>query len=99
MSLKSKKAIPWPDMEKIKDNATKIFGEDLGNLLLKTFRDVYDDLNLLRSNEKVTALPTAGVDYRGQIFILDGGAGVADTVKICIKEEAGTYAWKEITLT
>lgn len=98
MSLKTKKAIPWPDLEKIQDEATRIFGEDLGNLLLRTFRDVYDDLNMLRSNEKVTALPTAGVDYRGQLFILDGGAGVADVAKICIKDAAGTFSWKTVTL-
>lgn len=91
--------MPWPDLEKIQDAATKIFGEDLGNLLQKTFRDIYDDLTGLRSCEKVTALPTAGADYRGQIFVLDGGAGVADTVKVCIKEAAGTYAWKNVVLS
>ena len=47
MKLKTKKSIPWPDMDKIQDAATKIFGEDLGNLLVKTFRDIYDDLNNL----------------------------------------------------
>lgn len=44
----------------------------------------------------VTALPTAGVEYRGIVITLDGGAGVADISYICQKDASDTYAWVAI---
>ena len=38
-------------------------------------------------------LPTPGVDYRGKIFTVLGGAGVADGAYVCLKKANGTYHW------
>lgn len=43
-------------------------------------------------------LPTAVAADRGKIFVVLGGAGVADTIHVCIKVAGGTYAWKAITI-
>jgi hypothetical protein len=40
------------------------------------------------------ALPTASVNYRGMIYRVDGGAGVADLFYVCQKSAADTYSWK-----
>lgn len=41
----------------------------------------------------VTALPTAGATYRGQMLRVEGGAGVADVLSVCMKKDDNTYAW------
>jgi hypothetical protein len=38
-------------------------------------------------------LPTASATNRGRMAIIYGGAGVADTVKVCLKQADGSYAW------
>jgi hypothetical protein len=43
-----------------------------------------------------SALPTAGVSYRGQVFIVEGGAGVSDLAYICIKNTSDTYEWQQL---
>ena len=43
-----------------------------------------------------SARPTAGPDYRGMMWVTPGGAGVADTVEICLKSAADTYSWVNI---
>lgn len=40
--------------------------------------------------------PAAGVAYRGLIFVTQGGAGVTDTISICLKSAADTYNWIDI---
>jgi hypothetical protein len=45
---------------------------------------------------KVAALPAASSTYRGQILRVEGGAGVADALKICEKNAADAYAWRTI---
>lgn len=47
----------------------------------------------------VAALPTASAAYRGQMLRLEGAAGVADGLYVCMKDAANAYAWKSITLT
>lgn len=42
------------------------------------------------------ALPTASVDYRGQVYTVLGGAGVADVAYICIKNASDAYIWQAI---
>lgn len=42
------------------------------------------------------ARPTAGVAYRGLLFVTQGGAGVADKISVCLKSAADTYSWKDI---
>ena len=36
---------------------------------------------------------------RGKLFFIEGGAGDADEVHVCIKNTAGTYELKTVTLT
>lgn len=49
--------------------------------------------------EFLSELPIADETYRGEIRILQGGAGVADVVYMCIKNSSDEYEWKEVTLT
>lgn len=37
--------------------------------------------------------PTADAAFRGATFIKQGGAGVADAVRVCLKDAADAYAW------
>jgi hypothetical protein len=45
-----------------------------------------------------SSLPAAGETYRGQFFTVEGGAGVADQVYICVKDDSDTYVWQEVSL-
>lgn len=45
---------------------------------------------------QVDALPTADVSLRGQMYLLKGGTGVADTVYVCIKDATETYVWLQL---
>ena len=40
-----------------------------------------------------TAKPTCAVGIRGTFWVVQGGAGVADTVEACLKSAADTYSW------
>ena len=42
------------------------------------------------------ALPTATVALRSQIRVVQGAAGVADKMYLCIKNSSNTYEWKEV---
>ena len=44
----------------------------------------------------VSVLPNASVDYRGYRALVEGGAGVADEMHVCVKNAGDTYEWKEI---
>lgn len=46
--------------------------------------------------ERVPSLPTAGKAYRRKIVVVEGGAGVADVVYVCLKSAADTYSWKTV---
>lgn len=37
--------------------------------------------------------PTCDSTRRGKIWFAQGSAGIADTIEVCRKDEAGTYAW------
>lgn len=38
--------------------------------------------------------PTAAEAFRGAMFVDQGGAGVADVLKVCLKDSADAYAWQ-----
>lgn len=40
--------------------------------------------------------PTANVDFRGALFLDAGDTGVADRVRICLKNDSDAYAWETI---
>lgn len=42
------------------------------------------------------ALPAAAEAYRGALFVVRGGAGVADTIQVCLKSAANSYSWKVV---
>jgi hypothetical protein len=39
------------------------------------------------------SLPTASATNRGRVAIIYGGEAAADTVKVCLKQADGSYAW------
>lgn len=41
-------------------------------------------------------LPTAAATLRGALFVVQGAAGTADTLQVCVKSAADTYSWKTI---
>ena len=43
--------------------------------------------------------PAAGSGYRGFLHITEGGAGVADTLEVCLKKSDDTYSWLTVGLT
>lgn len=43
-----------------------------------------------------TAQPTCNSAARGMFFIVNGGAGVKDTVEVCAKDAGDAYAWRAI---
>lgn len=42
------------------------------------------------------SLPTASAGYRGKIYTLFGGAGVADHAYMCLKNSSDTYTWVQL---
>jgi hypothetical protein len=44
----------------------------------------------------VAGLPTASADFRGFLYRVEGGVGVADALYICIKNATDTYEWHQI---
>lgn len=42
------------------------------------------------------SLPAATEGNRGQFFTVEGGAGVADQVYVCIKDDNDDYVWQQI---
>jgi len=43
-----------------------------------------------------TAKPTCDVTQRGTFYVVQGGAGVQDTVEVCAKAADDSYAWRTI---
>ncbi len=41
--------------------------------------------------------PAASAANRGRIWIVQGGAGVADTLQVCIKNASDSYVWVTVT--
>lgn len=44
----------------------------------------------------LTTLPTAGASDRWRTVRFPGGLGIKDTLKVCLKQADGTYAWETI---
>jgi hypothetical protein len=51
---------------------------------------------LLRVNQANAAKPTCNSDNRGRIYYLDGAAGVADTMEVCMKDASNNYDWETV---
>jgi len=88
-----------PDVDKIRDELTKQFNKDFADILLRTIRNIYDDIVALEMTERVTSFPTANLEHRGKAILLEGTGGGADGLFICADTGGGGYAWKTIALT
>jgi hypothetical protein len=55
--------------------------------------DLIDDKFIKIGKDSDGTLPTASADYRGKMIRVEGGAGVADTLYVCMKKADDTYAW------
>lgn len=65
---------------------------------LNRLKELNEELLNAEELRSGASLPTATAADRGKIFVVLGGSGVADTIHVCIKVAAGTYAWKAITI-
>lgn len=99
MIFRIKKLLPWPETAAITDEKVQRFIQDLAQLLTFNQRSLYDDLHDLEFAENVDTTPTASEDLRGKMIVLKGGAGVADILKVCVKNAADVYTWKTVTIT
>jgi len=66
---------------------------DLGTSDLK-WRNLFLSQYLLSG--KVASLPTADSSYRGKIIRVEGGAGVADKLYVCMKSASDAYSWVQV---
>lgn len=98
MIFKTKKILTWPETAAILDEKVQRFIQDLAQLLTFNQRSVYDDLRALEFAENVDSAPTADSEHRGKIIVIKGGAGVADVLKVCVKNAADAYVWKTVTI-
>lgn len=48
---------------------------------------------------EVTTLPAASASVYKAIYRVLGGAGVADSLNICVKDSTGSYVWRDIVAT
>jgi len=60
----------------------------------KRFRNLGLSLYLLLG--KIAALPAAGATLRGKTVRVEGAAGVADVVYVCVKNADDTYSWAQV---
>lgn len=72
---------------------TYVGGNGVGNLALET----KSDLTTISFGGVIIATagsrPTAGVAYRGMLFVTQGAGGVTDTISVCLKSAANSYSW------
>lgn len=99
MIFQTIKNLIWPDVSKLQDPNALQFANDLGQQLIKSQQGIYTDLRALEFAENVSAVPTASSAIRGKFVLVKGGAGVADILKICVKNAADAYVWKTVTIT
>lgn len=43
------------------------------------------------------SVPVASAEYRGHYWLVEGGAGVADILLVCVKDESDFYSWVTVT--
>lgn len=69
-----------------------------GTIKVKTGADLTLDADSVKSPSGFTvnttaSQPTCDSSIRGKIWVVQGGAGVADSAQICLKNAADAYAW------
>jgi|GEM_PF-6316285 len=66
---------------------------------LQRVAELQKGLDVAEEIKVVTVAPTAVAADRGRIIIIDGGAGVADIVKVCVKGADNNYSYKTVTIS
>lgn len=99
MIIKTDPQTSMPDVEKIKDELVKNFGRDLSEMLMNTLRNTYDDIKALQNVERATSFPTANLESRGHLILVEGTSSAADDLYLCVDTGGGGFAWKNIALT
>ena len=104
MIYKTQPISQYPDIEKIRDKMTKEFNHGLADVITKAFRDFFDDIKALEKVERVTSLvvgtgPTANLDSRGKMVLLEGTGTGADALVICVDTGSGGFKWRTVTVT
>ena len=89
---------PVPDYTNIKDEATRQWCKDLADSLLKTHRNISDDISNMQNLDAVDSLPAATKEYQGRMVLLKGSGTGADTLYVGIGTGSGGYAFKEMSL-
>jgi len=82
---------------KIKSTNTRI--EDAKAIALAASASALATATAAEEVSVVTEAPTAVVVDRGKFITIDGGAGVADIVKICVKGTDDLYSYKTVTIS
>ena len=96
--IQSRPLNPFPDYSAIKDETVKTFCRDLGEILSKIHRNIFDDINSGQSLDVVDSLPTATIEYRGRLVLLKGSGTGTDKLYLGIDTGSTGYGFKEITL-
>jgi len=58
--------------------------------------DFLDDKFLKIGKDSDGALPAASSTYRGKMIRVEGGAGVADKLYVCMKSASDAYSWAQV---
>lgn len=66
---------------------------------LQRMAELQKGLDVAEEIKVVTVAPTAVAADRGKIIILDGGTGVADIVKICVKGTDNAYSYMTVAIS
>ena len=66
--------------------------------LFSLLRLMIDQVNVMLDGWLLVlaSLPAADAQQRGRLVIIRGGAGVTDTLYVCMKSAADTYSWRTI---
>lgn len=89
---------PVPDYSNITDENVKQWCRDLADSLLKTHRNIFDDINNSQNLDVVDSLPTATKEYQGRLVLLKGSGTGTDKLYVGIGTGSGGFMFKEISL-
>jgi len=68
--------VKFPKLDLVKDENTRVVLEQLVKILSDTFKNIYDDEQILEKAETFDSLPTASDEYRGKLLqVKHAGAG------------------------
>lgn len=83
----------WSYQEYHQRNSNRIFRR-----VWNTSNSTWKSWEVISYNPNTTSLPTALANLRGEFRLVQGGAGVADKLYVCVKLTSEAYMWKEVAL-